>query len=338
MPLSGPSGEEGKKLAELIKWGLEDNLKGFVSTTTYDVSTEEFTKQAAEKLLAKRTQIILGPLFTPSVKALEKLARNNGIIMLTLSNNPMLGDESHIYVFGHAPLKQTNRMLGYLFENGHKDFALLLPSNKGSINLKKVYDESIAAKAGNVISSQNYSPDHESIAEAVSKISTAVDEAIESVDAESKPVIIIAEENPELLREIYRAIKLKNLDNKALVVGDGRIDVGFSKPINYLFTGASRELDAKLQERCQTILGISHLSMLQNLAYDLGAVTSTAIGLSYSKETFLNRLKSPVWYNGLSGEVRFNGPLAERKYSIIEHAGNSYRVKDSAVKPPVATK
>ena len=57
MPLSGPYADQGKKLAELTKYGIEDYLNGYISINTYDVATEDYIRQAAEKMAQNKTQI-----------------------------------------------------------------------------------------------------------------------------------------------------------------------------------------------------------------------------------------------------------------------------------------
>ncbi len=327
MPLSGPYGSEGTKLAELIKLGIEDNLNGFISTTTYDVSTEDFLDQAKNKLALKNTKIILGPLFSPSVKQLEEFVKKHDIIMITLSNNPLLADDNHILIFGHAPLKQTNRLLGYLFAQGHKDFITLSPAGKTGLTLAKTLSDIIHANNANVVLSEYYENNIASIEQAISKIAPKIDEKMEEVENESKPVIIISEENKDILNEIFNGFKKHNIGEKALIVGDSRIDSAYNEPVNYLFTGSSTE-NNNLALKAKSQLGIERMNFLENLAYDLGAITSISIGQDFTKETFFSRLKSPVWYKGLSGQIRFNGSIAERKYSIIERKSNEYKIID----------
>lgn len=334
MPLTGPHGEKGKILAELIKIGLEDKLNGFVTTNTYDVSTEEFAEQAAKKLLARNTEIILGPLFTPSIRSFEKIVKNNNIIMISLSNNPLVTDESNIYIFGHSPLKQTYRMIEYLTNKDFKEFALLLPKNRNSDNISKVLKELIESNGGSIIANQQYTNEVQSINEEIQKISELVDQAIEDIDNNAKPVLFITEDNESTLRIIFESIKKHNLDTKAIIAGDSRIDTATDIDIKLIFTGSRHVLSSTSLEKIQNQLAIHHLNYLENLAYDLGAMTSTAIGLSYTRETFLNKLQSPVWYHGVSGNLRFNKYIAERKYSIIERSGKNYNVLDNAQESP----
>lgn len=330
MPLSGPYADQGKKLAELTKYGIEDYLNGYISINTYDVATEDYIRQAAEKMAQNKTQIILGPLFTPSVKSLENFAKNHNILMITLSNNPGIGEENLIYVFGHMPLKQTYSLLGYLFSKGYSDYAILTPHTKTSQNLSNALSEIIVSGGGKIFASQQYNGTKEAIEESVKTISEAVDQILEDENKDTKPVIIIAEENYDNIVTLFDEIKKNNLDTKAVVAGDSRIDINYKPGIKLIFTGSSYAASGMLAEKAGVNLGIKHFNYLENLAYDLGSLTATSVGVSYSRETFMNRFKSPVWFDGLSGSVRFNGPIAERKYSIIERSESGYKILHNA--------
>ena len=326
MPLSGPSGEQGQKLAELIKWGLEDHLSGFISITTYDVATEDFTMQAIDKMRLNGTQIILGPLYSQNVKLLEEFIKENNILMITLSNNIALTDNQNIYIFGHVPLKQTMYLNSYLISSGHKDFAILLPRTRTSQNLNKALSEFIISSGGNVISSNYYDSSRSSIEDVIKNLDEQIELESEKSDFSSKPVILISEDRADVLKEILGNIKEHGLDKKAIIAGDSRLDIEFAGNIDLVFTGSSKLFLAPLREKSEALLGIKRFNYLENLAYDLGAMVSTSVGVSYDRENFLNRLKAANYWSGYSGDIRFNGSVAERKYHIIKREGSQYNI------------
>lgn len=326
MPLTGPFEEQGKRLAELTKMGIEDNLKGHINITVYDVATAEFTQQAAKKLTARKTDLILGPLFTPTVKDLENLVNPN-ISIITLSNNPVLAD-NNVFVFGHAPLKQTKRLFGYLFDQGHKDFVLFLPANKSSTNLSKVLENIIVSNGNNFIGKILYSESEESEEIAISKLAQVVNSASENLDNDKKPIIYLAEDNNERLNKIFYLMKKYHIEDKAIIAGDSRLDINSKYDLNIIFTGASPRLNKIIAKRFNDETNKSHLNYLEAMAYDLGSFVSNAIGISYDKSSFLSRLKSPIWFKGLSGEFKVNNNAVERKYNIIQKIAGEYIVLD----------
>jgi hypothetical protein len=328
MPLSGPMGKQGEKLAELVKWGIEDKLKTHISVKIYDVSTMEDVENAAAKMVENKTQIILGPIYSPSVKALERFVAERNIVMLTLSNNPVSAVEDKIFIFGHNYLKQSNQILDYLTKVGHKDFVILMPKSKSSKNLNKVYEEMIKAKSAEIVLEAEYDNNNESKIDAVNTIAELVDDLIENVDNERKPVILISEDKQETIKEIYSLLKKQHLDSKAVIAGDSRLDTDFDENINYIFTGSNMIPKANLKEKASEQLKIQHFNYLESLSYDLGSFIADSIGESYLRKDFIEKIKRPEGYNGLSGHIIFQDTIANRKYSIIKRTGKSYKVID----------
>ena len=325
MPMSGDYGDKSAKLAELIKWGIED--KGAAANISIkDISTYQQIEQASEELRFKRADIILGPLFSENVKIFSKIAKENNIIMLTLSNNPILAEENNIFIFGHGPLKQIDFLLDYLIEKDHKDYLLIMPSNRYSINMKKAYEEMINYKGGKLLSSHQYDIEQEnSLEKAVENIEVTIDESIENVDSNSKPVLLLAAKDPASLKKLYKILREKNLDTKSLIAGDARIDIGYKGDINLIFTGSRMIPSAVLSERARIELGISHFNYLENLAYDLGSFTGELIGHNFTKDDFINRVYNNNFL-GLSGNIKFEDAVAKRDYEIIKREGEFFTI------------
>ncbi|MDX1917373.1 MAG: hypothetical protein SFT68_05265 [Rickettsiaceae bacterium] len=326
MPLSGPSGEQGRKLAEIIKIGLESNLNSIISTTTYDVATEEYTNQALSKMRLKRTQIILGPLFTPSVEMISPYAIQNNTIVLTLSNNPALAREDFIYVMGHQPLRQTDFLIKYLASKQFDHIILLAPNSKNALNLKKVIGE-FASKQNLSLHKAYFYNSLDEIKGMVSNISNDVDLALEDDSKDTIPVILVMEENVANLQEIYNEAIKSKLDSKAVIAGDSRINIDFHDDINLLFVGSDKEINPSVMSKIKNELQINHLGYLELVAYDTGSLAALCINESFERGLFLNKLKSNFWHKGLSGDIKFQDAIAQRKYSIIERSGQSYKIK-----------
>ena len=93
MPLTGPDAINGHQYNTLIKMGIEDGLKGaHVNVTSYDAADEKQTLASFDKIVAKKTKIILGPLYSPITSLIANKAKEHDIIVITMSNNPVLAD------------------------------------------------------------------------------------------------------------------------------------------------------------------------------------------------------------------------------------------------------
>ena len=325
MPLSGPHGSQGRKLAQIIKLGLEENLQGMVETTTYDVSTEDYAKQAIAKMQSKNTKLILGPLFTPSVQFIEEYARKNNVIILTLSNNPALAKENMVYIFGHQPLRQIDFLIKYFASKSHDNFMLLAPKSKNSDTLKKVISELAGKQNTRLCKSYFYSNKME-IKEILTNLSDDIDGILEDETQETRPVILVMDDNTDNLKNILDEVVSLKLDKKAIIAGDGRIDIEYSNDINFIFVGSSKVANADLINKMRQQLSINHPNHLEWIAYDVGALAASSINISFDYNGFLSRIKSQHWYKGLSGDIMFQDAIAQRKYSILERQGQKYKI------------
>lgn len=326
MPLTGENAEQGKRLASFIQLGLEDALQGHVKLMVYDCATEEIANKMMDKIIAKNTKIVLGPLYSNITSSIIAKAEKHEMTLITLSNNPILA-ANNIYVFGHAPMRQTERLMDYFLSKESKDFVLLLPRTRHSETVSNLMKDLVMRSGGNPVHTEYYGDVPEDITKAVENIVPIVDKMNES--SEGKPVIYIADDVKDLAL-VLRALKQKDLDEKAIIAGDSRIDIAFDQPIKIVFTGSLNYKNYNLGAKAKEIIGVSHLTFLDLLSYDLGRMTSHYIGYGLEYDLFLTRLRSGEIYVGTSGTTKFEDNIAVRKYDIIERNGYNYNTIDRA--------
>ena len=328
LPLSGKDGRQSMTLLKLIKQGLEDGAKARITPITYDCTTENMSIAAINDIASKKIKIIIGPLFSSTTSLIKEKAKKNGITILTLSNNPALAD-SYTYVFGHAPVKQMERLISYHLDNKYNNYFVLLPNGGHSKNVSNIIGDMVASRDGTLVKSEFYSAYDDSINESIRRISDIVDMLNEDVDNDRKPVIYIGDyrENLPLLFDKFYEY---NLDSKAEIIGDNRINIPFDRPMNLTYTGSMNVEDTNLKERFKFLVGAGSLNYLEGLAYDLGLVTANSIGSKFYVDEFHQRLDGSSGYMVVTGIVRFNKKIAERKYDIIKRIGKKHKIIDHA--------
>ena len=161
-----------------------------------------------------------------------------------------------------------------------------------------------------------YDSTPEAIDKAVSSVSSAVDSLNEIEDNILKPVIYLADD-AQNLSLLFNSLRKYNLDKKAIIAGDNRIDINYLEPITIYFTGSLNIISSDIVERAKN-LGIYHMSFMHLVAYDLGRLTATYVGEEFSQNEFLGRLNSNLPYIGISGNIHFIDSIAQRKYDIIK--------------------
>lgn len=321
MPLTGENAVIGKQYNTLIKMGLEDGLQTYAHVTSYDGSNEKQVLAAMEKIIARKTKIILGPLYSNLTTVIAPTAKAHDIIIITMSNNPVLAD-SKLLVFGHAPSKQLTKIIKYFADTDYKNFIVLLPKGQHSHNNNQLIQNILIQKNATLVRSEFYSNVPESIERAVTIVSASVDNLNEREETSTKPVIYISDDSKNIPL-LFDSINKHNLDKKALLIGDNRIDIDYPEPINIIFTGSLNILNSKVVEKAKNI-GINHLSFMHSMAYDLGRMTAKYMGTDFKQGRFLSTINSKSSYNGISGNIHFIDSIAQREYEIIKKENNIY--------------
>jgi hypothetical protein len=320
MPTTGPDAAVGRQYKDLIKMGLSDSAKSYIHITSYDGSDERNVLAAMDKIVARKTKIILGPLYSNFTSLIADKARVNNIIIITMSNNPALAEDK-LFVFGHAPLKQLIRITNYLSSRNYKDFMALLPKGKHSQTVNQVIQNILIQKNATLVHSEFYQDTPESIEKAVDVIADNADIINERSDS-AKPVIYLSDDQ-KILNLMAGSIRKHNLDKKAVLIGDNRIDIDYQGNIDIIFTGSLNILSSDVPEKAKDF-GINHMNFMHALAYDLGCMSAYYIGDEFILDRFLNRIKSREPYVGLSGNIHFVDSIAQRQYDVIKKEDGVY--------------
>ncbi|MCC8398827.1 MAG: penicillin-binding protein activator [Rickettsia endosymbiont of Labidopullus appendiculatus] len=328
MPLTGENSTLGKQYNQLIKMGLEDGLKTYVHVTSYDVSNEKQVLAAMDKIIARKTKIILGPLYSNLTSLIANKAKTHNILVITMSNNPVLADKK-LFVFGHAPSKQLTKIINYFADNDYKNFIALLPSGRYAQTTNQLIQNILIQKNSTLVRSEFYANIPESIEKAVLTVSNTVDNLNEMEDTATKPVIYLSDDGKNL-DLLFDSIHKHNLDKKAVIIGDNRINIDCSEPVDIIFTGSLNIVNSNIIERAKNI-GINHLSFMHAVAYDLGRITSKYIDTKFTEERFLAALNSTSPYTGISGNIHFIDSIAQREYDIIKREDGLYSTISKSV-------
>jgi outer membrane PBP1 activator LpoA protein len=326
MPITGPNARLGQRLASMIELGLDDSLQGNIKVITYDIAEESRIPVVVSKLKARGTMLVLGPIFSSNAQSIIPQIQPYGITMITLSNNPALASQN-VFVFGHAPMKQTQRIIDYTLAAGYKDYIMLLPASKYSREMTNIVSNMVQEKGGKIIQTEFYSDKQESIDIAVQNIANIVHNINETEDSTMKPVLYVSDDT-SLMKDVANELKKHNLDIQTLLIGDNKLDIVYDQPISFLFTGSMRSYDDVALDKAKTFIGANSLHDLDLVAYDLGKITSYNLGQNLMPEQFLARLNSGHLHLGASGAIKFVGGVADRKYDIIRRDANGYSLVD----------
>ena len=314
--------QQGQKMNKLITAGLQDGAARNLSINTYEVSNDADLSKAMQKLLDNKTDVILGPITSDLTKQAVNAAQGKNVAIISLSNDPSLADKN-VHVFGHGPLQQSKKLLKYLKAAGTNNIIFLLPDNRQTNNLSKALRDIAVNNEITVVAMEKYLDTAQSINQALDNIEKVVNELNEDPANLSKAAIYLADE-PENLRILFDRLVNRNLDKKAIICGENKIDIDYTEPIDLLFTGViNNPLEIKVLKHAQA----TYLSWWDKLAYDLGLITSDAIGDdNFNQTLFMHRLNNSTAHVSLSGSTRMVDSVATRQYEIIKRSGVKYSI------------
>ena len=335
LPLSGENELLGKQYAGMIKMGLGDGAKTKIKVTSYDCSDETKLKESIKRILEQKIKIVIGPIYSKDMKILSAAIKDKDVIALSLSNDPTLAD-NNMFVFGHAPMRQIEQITTYLINNEYKNYVILLPTGRHTQIVSKIIQNIISNKEATLSRMEFYNNTDEDIEKAVNIVSDTVSNLNEQDEILKKPVVIVGDD-PENLRRIYQFAKNFNLDKKAVIAGDNRIDVVDDKQFEIIYTGSIALENGNIKQRAAT-LGVNYFSFMHALAYDAGKIIASNIIGNYNKEDFLTRLKSSKKFSGISGKIHFVDSIAQREYEIIKKQNGIYTLQDNYLKAEIEEK
>ncbi|MFA8387053.1 MAG: penicillin-binding protein activator [Pelagibaca sp.] len=128
----------------------------------------------AETAVADGAQIILGPLFGEAANAAGVAVADNGINVLSFSNNPSIAG-GNVYVLGSTFRNTASRLLGYASRQGRNSVVIVHPQNvEGEFG--KAAIQAAAAQSGvRVAAIESFAFSQEGVASAVPRIRASVD-------------------------------------------------------------------------------------------------------------------------------------------------------------------
>ena len=91
-----------------------------------DRGTTEGAQAAAKEALAEGAEIIVGPLFAPSVQAAAPIVRSAGKQMIAFSSDQSVATRG-VYLLSFLPQSDIDRIVDYAAEKGKKSIAVLAP-------------------------------------------------------------------------------------------------------------------------------------------------------------------------------------------------------------------
>ena len=129
LPLSGEHSEIGNLILNAIEMAIFQTQENKLEIHIKDTEAKpDRAKKVLSELINEGVKVIIGPLFSKSLAAIQSEVTKNNINIFALTNNINLRNQG-IWIFGVDPQAQTEKVLQYALEKGTKKIAALLPQN-----------------------------------------------------------------------------------------------------------------------------------------------------------------------------------------------------------------
>lgn len=324
LPLSGDNQQLGERLKTIILAAKKNENKRKINFVFYDSISNDSIKNAIEDMAQRNIKIILGPIFTNTTSMVAKHAKEHGMQVFSLSNNPALAHDN-VYIFGHMPGKEILRIINYFVSNDHNNFLTILPAGNKSYNSAQIINNMLKQHNLQLHSSEYYSDLDESIDKSVRNISEIVANLNEDFLNKNQPVIFV-NDDPHYLAKLFDYFAKYNLFQQAKIVGSSLINIQSEiDNIRYFYTGS-----LNYQENNLAIFKEGYINQLDFLAYDLALILATALKDGYHPERFDNIIFNETGFVGVSGSFKFDKNVTTRNYDIIMRNNNNYQTIEYA--------
>lgn len=110
---------------------------------------------AAEEALAEGAAIILGPLFSGSVRAVARIARPAGVPVIAFSSDIRAGGKG-VYLLSFPPETEVRRITDYAMSRNMTRFGLLAPAGEYGARVAGTFSRRIAEKNGVLVHQEPY--------------------------------------------------------------------------------------------------------------------------------------------------------------------------------------
>lgn len=137
-----------------------------------DRGTAEGAQAAAQEAIREGAELIIGPLFAPSVQAAGQVARAANKPVMAFSSDSNVATRG-VYLLSFPPENDVNRVIGYASQQGRKSFAALVPDTAYGKVVEAAFQQAVANRGARVVAIERFGADANSMRAAVAKLAPA---------------------------------------------------------------------------------------------------------------------------------------------------------------------
>jgi branched-chain amino acid transport system substrate-binding protein len=317
----GPTAVLAKGLKQAAELALFDYDRPTIELIVKDdKGTPEGAIAAANEALAEGAEIILGPLFAQSVKAITPLAAKANVPIIAFSSDAAVAAPG-VYLMSFQVHQDVERVVGYAASQGRKRFAALVSDDAYGKLTEQAFRASVQRAGGTVSALQVYSAQASNAL--VQPAQRLVDALNLAADVGQPVDAVFLPGGPDVLLGLGPLMASANLDTtKIKLLGTGGWDnAGIGRDATFVggwYPAPDPSGWRAFSERFTKTFG-NPPPRIATLAHDaVGvaiALSTNPAGQRYNTAT-LTRLSG---FNGADGAVRFlPSGATERGLAVLE--------------------
>ncbi len=279
-----------------------------------DKGTAEGAAAAAREAFGQGAELIIGPLFAPSVKAVADIARPAGKPIMAFSTDATVAGRG-AYLLSFLPESDVERIISYAASRGKKSYSALIPQTAYGNVVAAAFQESVARNGGRVVALERYTPGT-GLAAAMRNVSQGANE----IDA------LFIPQNGEELASVAPLLASNKIDTKRIqLLGTGLWNdprvfrmpqlVGgwFAAPDATGFTSFAARYKAKYG---------SDPARIATLSYDAVALAAALVRTRGSERFSETTLTNASGFAGQDGVFRFRNDGLNDRGLAVQQIGN----------------
>lgn len=141
-----------------------------------DRGTPDGARAAAQQALAEGAELIIGPLFAPSVQAAGQVARGANRPVIAFSSDSGVAAPG-VYLLSFPPENDVNRVIAYASQQGRKSFAALVPDTAYGKVVEAAFQQAVAARGARVVAIERFGADHNAMRSAAQRLVPSLQQA-----------------------------------------------------------------------------------------------------------------------------------------------------------------
>lgn len=141
-----------------------------------DRGTPEGARAAAQEALGEGAELIIGPLFAPSVQAAGQVARSANRPVMAFSSDTNVASRG-IYLLSFPPENDVNRVIAYASSQGRKSFAALVPDSAYGKVVEAAFQQAVASQGARVVVIERFGADQNNMRAAAQRLVPALQQA-----------------------------------------------------------------------------------------------------------------------------------------------------------------